>query len=43
MKNILTVSDLVATLMYKNNIPFDWEIVDKMTEEIEKALPQYRK
>lgn len=42
-KNILDVSDLVTTLMYHNNIPFDWDVVDKMTEEVEKALPQYRK
>lgn len=34
----IKINDLVATLMYNNNIPFDWYIIDKMTDEVIRAL-----
>lgn len=34
----IKINDLVATLMCNNNIPFDWYIIDKMTDEVVKAL-----
>ena len=37
-KNNRTINLLVAELMVDNDISFDWDIIDMMYRDIEKAL-----